>query len=330
MKPESKNRSFFWPVVLIGVGLVWLLSNMGIIPAASLALAWRLWPLIIIIIGLDLIFGRKTPLVGALVGVLAVALVVGILLFAPVLGWKAPEMETHSFSEALGNATTAELKLDLGSATNTINVLGDSGELITARIDHAGDVYFLVGGTDSSRTVSLGASSSEWTSWMPGNQAPKWFISLSPKAVWEMEIDCGSGSTSMDFTGLQVADLAVDIGSGSVNAILAQSSTGYNASFTGGSGSLHLTVPTGTNLTVQLDGGSGSISVELPAGAKVRVEAQDDGSGSLNLPKGLVRISGADEDRDLGVWESAGYETANYQVLILILDAGSGSINIQQ
>jgi hypothetical protein len=46
---------FFWPAVLIALGLYWLLSNLGLL--------WWLrgdvvWPVLLILFGLALIFGR--------------------------------------------------------------------------------------------------------------------------------------------------------------------------------------------------------------------------------------------------------------------------------
>ena len=60
-KPKT-YRSFLWPILLIGVGVIWLLSSLGIIPSANLAALVSLWPLILIVIGLDLLFA---PFVGS-------------------------------------------------------------------------------------------------------------------------------------------------------------------------------------------------------------------------------------------------------------------------
>ena len=51
-------RSFFWPVVLILVGVVALLVNAGWLSSERLSLLTDLWPLILIVIGLELIVRR--------------------------------------------------------------------------------------------------------------------------------------------------------------------------------------------------------------------------------------------------------------------------------
>lgn len=41
-------KSVFWPATLVIMGLIFLASNMGMLPAAF----WNFWPLILIIVGL--------------------------------------------------------------------------------------------------------------------------------------------------------------------------------------------------------------------------------------------------------------------------------------
>jgi len=43
--PHRHAPSFFWPIALIGMGTLLLLSNMGLIPATGWAVLWRLWPI---------------------------------------------------------------------------------------------------------------------------------------------------------------------------------------------------------------------------------------------------------------------------------------------
>ncbi|OQB06047.1 MAG: hypothetical protein BWY19_00604 [bacterium ADurb.Bin212] len=51
----SVNR-IFWATLAICFGLLWLLSNLGILPSAIWYQAWRLWPIIIILWGVSILF----------------------------------------------------------------------------------------------------------------------------------------------------------------------------------------------------------------------------------------------------------------------------------
>ncbi len=67
------RRSYFWPILLIAVGLIFLLSNMGYLEGSGMDLILRLWPLIFIIGGLDdLLRGESVsgPVLGIGIGAL--------------------------------------------------------------------------------------------------------------------------------------------------------------------------------------------------------------------------------------------------------------------
>jgi lia operon protein LiaF len=54
MKPKSSIAA----VILIGLGVLFLLSNLGVLPNLGALLA-RWWPLILIAVGLGLLFRRS-------------------------------------------------------------------------------------------------------------------------------------------------------------------------------------------------------------------------------------------------------------------------------
>lgn len=58
-KPRRVQFSFFWPVVLIAVGIALLLSNFNVLPGNAWDWIMRLWPLIFIAWGLDGLLRRE-------------------------------------------------------------------------------------------------------------------------------------------------------------------------------------------------------------------------------------------------------------------------------
>ena len=55
------GRSIFWPMILIGLGVVWLLANFDIIPPVNWWTLLNLWPLVLVALGLQIMFGRGRP-----------------------------------------------------------------------------------------------------------------------------------------------------------------------------------------------------------------------------------------------------------------------------
>src|SRR5258708_24246109 len=96
MRPNY--RSFFWPVVLIVIGIFALLVDLNLISADRLYRLADLWPLILIVIGLELI-ARRT-LQGSAVDIAAVLilLIAGVGAIAYVAAGPAIPGGTHTLS----------------------------------------------------------------------------------------------------------------------------------------------------------------------------------------------------------------------------------------
>jgi len=329
METHPRDRSLFFPILLIGAGLIWLLANFNIIPDLNWAMLWRLWPLALIAGGLDMLFGRNHPLVGALIGLLAVGAAVALLVAGPRLGIvpAAPQVSTERYTEPLGDAGSAEITLDLAEYPTTISALEDSSELVDADITHAGRLTFSATG-GANRQVRLNYNSG-LNFFMPEFTAPdaEWRIGLSPRVPLLLNVDVGSGAATLDLAGLELSGLNLDGGSGALDITLPASDEFYEAQLDGGSGAQTLAVPVDAAGSLNYDGGSGSLRVTIADTAAVRVEVQDSGSGSVRVPSEWVEVELGDDDE--GVWESATFlDSEDRQFVLIIEEVGSGTIVI--
>lgn len=75
-KAKGDDRDLFWPVVFFGIGLGWLLMNLGLLNIDNWTSLIPWWPLLLIALGLDLLAGRRYPWIGAL---LATGMIAGAL-----------------------------------------------------------------------------------------------------------------------------------------------------------------------------------------------------------------------------------------------------------
>ena len=319
-------RSLFWPVILIGIGVIWLLGNFNIIPAANINMLVNLWPVILIVIGLDMLFARRSPLAGALIAVLAIAVVIAVLAAGPALGLPAgPTLQSRTISEPIGGAESAEISLDLSSIPTRVGSSKDRANLFEGQIDYYGTLNYNSTGNPNRRISLNHRFSGNLLTWDMFANA-QWEIGLSPDVPIDLRVDGSSGSSQFDLSGLNLTAFELDQGSGSFTLNLPESVQAYTARIKGGSGSLQLTLPGSGNLTVRLDGGSGSLNLNVPSGTAVRLEVIDNGSGSVNVPSWLNRVSGTGKE---GVWESSNYNQAAKKLLIICEDLGSGSFNLR-
>jgi hypothetical protein len=85
-----KERSIFWPLAMIAVGVLWLLVGTNVIPRANLWALSHTLPFLLIALGLGLILRAYWRFAGMLVSLLVVAGAILAVLYAPQLGWDNP------------------------------------------------------------------------------------------------------------------------------------------------------------------------------------------------------------------------------------------------
>jgi hypothetical protein len=85
-----KDRSIFWPLVMIAAGVLWILIGIGTIPRANLWALSHTLPYLLILLGFGLILRAYWQSAGMLVSLLVVAGAVLAVVYAPQLGWNNP------------------------------------------------------------------------------------------------------------------------------------------------------------------------------------------------------------------------------------------------
>jgi hypothetical protein len=350
MEDGFRYRSFFWPIILIGIGVIWLLANLGVIAGASLAVLFRLWPLLLIAIGLDIIVGRRSPIVGALIGLALVGAVVLLLIAAPNLGLAADtELKTDRFTEPVGAATSARVDLDLWSSPAHVFALSGSENLIEVEATYTGAILFSASGQQE-KTVRLSREFDSFVPffWLEALGRERLEIGLNPAVPIELNMDGGSGPADLDLSQLQLLALNLDSGSGSIAVTLPESGVEFDADIHSGSGAVSIVAPAGARANLQIESGSGAVAIDISDGAQanlriesgsgsvtvdvpddggVRLEVRDSGSGSVRVPSAYSPIQSGDGDE--GVWESPAAAGSAPPVLIVVEDMGSGSIVVR-
>jgi hypothetical protein len=327
---NRKGHSLFWPILLVGIGITWLLVNLGYLPALNIGQLLKLWPIVLIVLGVDMIFGRRFPWAGTAIGLLAVGGIIAFLFMSPKLGFEAaPQMKTETFTEPVGKATSASYTIEGSSSPIEISGLTAGDELVHAVITHRSIFNFDVSGTtEKSVRMSEASDSSSWVVWNFSTEPMKWDIQLAEGIPSELSLDGGSGHLDIDLSGIELTMLQADMGSGASEFVLPVTDKPYEFVLDSGSGSVRVKIPEGASVSLDLNSGSGSVNIDIPDDAGLQVEVFDEGSGSLNTPDGLVRVTGAGSDDSLGVWQTEGFESAKVKIYIRILDQGSGSINL--
>jgi hypothetical protein len=351
-----RYRSLFWPLVLIGAGVIWLLYSFGVLSASNLAIVGLVWPVFVIGIGVDLLLGHRSPLAGAAVAVVTLAVVVVLIAIGPGLGWVgSTALKTETFTTPVGEATSAQVELGLSGYTTTVHALapatGADRDLLSANITHRGSIDFTAEGV-TTKSVELRATNG-WQWWQRiGNDTENpWDIGLAPGVPLSLIVLASSGSNTVDLTGLQMQKLEVDASSGDSVVVLpvadplsatrpdiqlqtssgrmevqAPAGSGFTANIGMSSGDTRLTIGKDSTADVRFRGSSGQFVLTVATGQALRVEVRQVSSGDVNLPSALARVSGTDQE---GVWQTAGYDSAANRVDLIIESVSSGTVKVQ-
>ena len=321
-KMESRRRyryrSIFWPILLIGIGVIWLLANLEIVPGINWRILWRFWPLIFIAIGLDVIFASRAPILGAILGLVTVGLAILLLLLAPSLGLKtSTEVITETFSEPIGAAESAQIYIDLSVGKTDVYALSDSTQLVDAEITHIGEILFQTRGEEK-RTIELTQKESleiRFTDWP--EEELRWDIGLSPQIPLYLELRGGVGEVDLELSELQLSGLDIDVDVGGLNLTLPAMDEFYAVKVRSDVGEVKITILEGADVKLDLAGDVGDFSIILPDDAAVRLDAETD-VGGIQLPAGFRRVSGDEDDLigESGVWETENYDSADRQITI--------------
>ena len=306
--------SFFWPLVLIGAGVVLLLSNLGYLQWQSWNTLWRLWPLLLIALGIDVLIGRRST-VGAIISGLLILLLIGsavaVVLFAPHIPGLANltqpvESRIEHVEHPLAGVERAAVTIDWTSAPGYLSALRDSPNLIEGDVAYRGELIFDVAVRGDWADVELDSHfSGPWFGPfdLGDREEERWDVGLSPNVLLDLTLDAGSGDYDFDLSGLQLDELTLDAGSGPIE----------------------LALPSRSTFEVHVDGGSGPLAITLPESVGGRV-VLDSGSGAFDPGARFHLVEG--ERNDDGVWETEDFHTAEHTV-VLRIDQGSGPLSIR-
>jgi len=312
---HHRRPSLFWPILLIGIGVVLLLSNLGLLPPLSFNLLFRFWPLLLVIIGLDILLGRRSALgsiIKALIIVLLFGGIAGFLLLAPNAPDLLERVDSSAWQEApisapLLDYETASVTIDWASPPAKLYALSDSNQLIDGQISYAGSLDFDVVSQGDHAEVNLDTRRGGFVfSTGSGQHASPWEIGLHPRVSYDLNLDASSGPGDYDLHGLKISRLEIDAGSGPLTVSLPQSGI----------------------IEGVIDGGSGPIGLILPDQLEAKIVLED-GSGSFSPSHRFSRDqSERNDDASDPIWVTAGFgDTDNY--IILQIDQGSGPIWIE-
>ena len=253
------SRSFFWPLVLILIGVFALLVNSGVISTDRLSLLADLWPVILIVIGLELLSRRALPgQSGDVAAVLIVLLAAGGALAYVALAPNTGGTHTLDSKAAAGNVDHATVEIDAGAAN--ITVAGSSsleGDLYHAHITYSGPKPDLSFDSSSGRLqISQGP--------IGLFQSRRFTLDLqiSSSVQWKITSNGGASTETYNLGGVPVGSIDINTGASREDITLGTASGVVPITINGGALTVHVHRPPGTAAAVTVSGGAVSLDFD--------------------------------------------------------------------
>ncbi len=279
-----RYRSIFWPLVLIAVGVLWMLSETGIVPPANLWALLYVIPYALMALGVGLILGTRWIWARQVVSVLVVGVAVLAVVFAAPMRWTTPPNWGCVWTEAPFVSCSG-----VGGSTRGSGVIVSETRAVPAfdgvKIDYPAVVTIRQGDTPSvaveaddnllpqlntrvvDGTLQIEAAGIDWSRRVTPSREVR--INLTVKDLGRIDLS-SAGSVQVD--GLNAVALNVSVS---------------------GAGSVTLSHLTAQSLTIDLSG-AGSVAADGTA-QSINLNLSGLGSfdgGGLEAQNGKIDISG--------------------------------------
>ncbi len=255
-------RSLFWPGILILVGVFALLVNVGLVPVDRLDRLVDLWPLVLVVIGLELVVrralqGATAELAAALIVLLAIGGAAAYVALGPSIPTGTQTLDTTG---KVGSLNHAAVQVDAGSATITMQGSSSIGDdLFRAHIEYSG----------RKPDVSLDASSGELH--ISQNDTSGFFfqshrfaltLELNSSVPWKIGVDTGGSSNTFMLPTVHVASIDLNTGASKEDISVGAPSGTVPITINGGAITVNVHRPPGVAASVSVSGGAASLSFD--------------------------------------------------------------------
>jgi hypothetical protein len=272
-----RYRSYFWPAVLILIGVIAFLVNSGVISSDRLNLLFDLWPVILIVIGLELLARRALPgqngdVAAVLIVLLAAGGAIAYVALAPN-PTTSGKLDSHA---ALGNLDHATLEIDAGAAN--ITVTGTSsleGDLYHATVSYSGAKPEInLDRSNGSLTISQGNTG------FGVFQTRRFTLDLqiNSSIPWTITSNGGASTETFNLASVPLKSMDINTGASREDITLGPPSGVVPITINGGALTVNLHRLAGAGVSVSVSGGA--VSLDFDGRQHHAIGSADDSSGS--------------------------------------------------
>ncbi|WP_432408588.1 LiaI-LiaF-like domain-containing protein [Wukongibacter sp. M2B1] len=244
-----KNRGIASGLILVFIGLFLLMTNLGIISWSLLDVMFSLWPIALIVIGINVIFRDRKTIKYLTWGIFFIMIIVfGFYQQYKFGDARLINKDSDIVIENRVETTNGKLNLQLGSGEIRMDSTDDnliSANIPKARVDK--DVRF----TNDNTKVNIDIEQKSDFFQIGNRKSHVYKFSLKDDLLWDIDIDIGAIDGTMDFSNIRLEKLDIDMGASDLNLIFGDKVDHTIVNIDGGVSDLQITIP--ENLGVRID-----------------------------------------------------------------------------
>jgi len=313
-----KADKIFWGILFVFIGGIFLLENFGIIDF-SWYYIWRLWPLALILIGLNILLSRVNSKIGIIATVVIMVIALGFVTFKGIRNggnhsnrnWIFYEDDDADTTSLNGDASISTFVEDYDAKYKnaTLNIKGGASQfeiknttdkLFQSDLKETKTRYYLrKTDTDTGVVLDFNSKDKKGGYSFQNNEFSEVEMMLNTQPVWDVNLAMGAGAVDFDLSAFKVKSINLK----------------------GGAASFDLKIGDLLNqVNLVAETGVAEVKIEVPESMGCQITTST-GLSSKDF-QGFIK-------KDNGIYETSNYKTATKKVNI-ILKGGLSDLNVNR
>lgn len=252
--PRRTTPSIVFPIILIALGVAILLANTGYITHVNWRALLSLWPVLLILGGVDILLRPRSFYAAAIV---EIAIVIAALVYL-VSGASLVPVAAGAYTIDVPRSSVTDLGLTVNYGAGELSLRGGGTSLVTVDSTQ-NDVTRRVDQNGSSATVVVSGPDGAW-SW---SGPRRWDARIPSDVRTALTVNVGAGSFDLDLTDVRLVRATVNGGASSLNVRLPMPKGDVPVKIASGMSSVDLRIPDGAAYRVTYTGALQSVSGPL-------------------------------------------------------------------
>ncbi len=272
-----KTKNLVWGIILVFIGGIFLLENFDVIEF-SWRHIWRFWPVILILIGVNILFTRSEKNSGVLISAIITILVLGFITYKGIedgknrrsnefgFDWKEDWRDEDNNGDRNGATTKANftepytdsvkiVSLNVYGGASNYKINETTNDLFSADIKQKGNVYSLQR-TDNDSVTNLTLRMKDKRNYnFSDDDFNKVNMLLNTAPTWDIQLKMGAGKADFDLTNYKVRNLELQGGAAGFDIKLGDKQAESNLNIETGVAEVKINIPQGSGCRIKANTG---------------------------------------------------------------------------